>query len=194
MGSWWVRRGGDQGWGWLLHPPCFYSEQGLACSCLVWCCCIWSLLASCNQVCGVSLHLIRQSCSKLWPLLRDGWFIFLCCAQESRDCRVTSEVKLLFPLHPVKSLASCLLWPLGGDVLLQIWVNAGWSLVWHSVEDGVIPVPSVLPACHGFDGMAPLLGVFSTSAPEVTTLASRACVSLILLFNACICGNRWKSM
>lgn len=193
MGSWWVRRGGDGKGGsgsCLLYPSCFYSEQGLACSCLVWCCWIWSLLASCNQACGVILHLIRQSCSKPWPLLRDRWFIFLCCAQERRDCKVASEVKLLLPLPPVKSLAPSLLWPLGGLALPQIWMDAGWSAVWHSpVVNGVIPMPSVVPACHWSKA---LLHRLESSAPEVTTSASYGCVSLILPFNACIHGNEKK--
>lgn len=151
---------------WLLHPSCFHSEQGLACSCLVWCCWIWSLLASSNQACGVILHLIRQSRSKPWPLLRDRWFIFLCCAQERRDCKVALEVKLPLPLPPVKPPPPCLRWPLGGDVLLQIWMDAGWSVVWHSPVSGVIPMPSVVPACYWFEGIDPSLGVLSSrSAP-----------------------------
>lgn len=175
MGSWWVRRGGDGGvvggsGSCLLYPSCFYSEQGLACSCLVWCCWIWSLLASCNQACGVILHLIRQSCSQPWPLLRDRWFIFLCCARERRDCKVASEVKLLLPLPPVKSLAPSLLWPLGGDVLPQIWMDAGWSAVWHSPVTGVIPMPSIVPACHWFEGIAASLGVLSSRSDHFSIL------------------------
>ena len=81
-----------------LSPVFTSSEVSLI---LVWCCWNWSQWAPSNQTCGVIAHLIRQPCSKPWSLPFEGWFIFLCCAQERRDCRVIWEVNYSCPPTPL---------------------------------------------------------------------------------------------
>lgn len=126
------------------------------------------------------------------PLPREAWFIFLCCAQESRDCKVTSEVKLPFPLPLVKSLPSCLLWLLSGEGLLQIWVNAGWSSLWYSVADGFIP-PAFYCPCPAWiwRPMPSSLGVFSSGSELGLPCLP---VFLILSLHACVPGDEGWSM